>query len=372
MATAYTPGLRVSPATRVRKTRRLPLKGEIVVEVGQEVAPDTVVARTEIPGILRTVRASEQLGLEPGELAATLLVKEGDEVTAGQLLAESKSFFGLFKAESRSPIDGVVEIISEVTGHINVRERPNPIEITAYLQGRVAETLPGEGVVVETQGAFVQGIFGVGGERHGRLRMAVQRPDEPLDSEAILPDMAGQIIIGGANLSGAALRKAAEVGVRGIVVGAVRDADLIEFLGYDIGVAITGQEQIDLTLVVTEGFGSLPMAGRAFELFRELEGREASINGATQIRAGVIRPEVIVPRPEVPVADEAESDGELRVGAAIRIVREPHFGNLATVTGLPTELQLVPSGARVRVLEAELADGARVIVPRANVEIVQG
>ena len=37
------------------------------------------------------------------------------------------------------------------------------------------------------------------------------------------------------------------------------------------------------------------MAARTFGLFQALQGRTASINGATQIRAGVIRPEVIVP-----------------------------------------------------------------------------
>ena len=371
MATAYTPGLKVSPATVIRKTRRLPLQGDIVVKVGQEVQPDTVVARTEIPGILRTVRASQQLGIEPGELDEALLVKPGDEVERGQLLAEMKSFFGLFKAESRSPIDGTVEIISNITGHINVREEPDPIEITAYVQGKIVEVQEGTGVVVETQGAFIQGIFGVGGERHGPLRVIVDDPDQPITAADIQEDMAGAILVGGSNISGEALRRADEAGVKGIVVGAIRDSDLIEFLGYDIGVAITGHEQIDITLIVTEGFGSIRMSDRAFGLLKELDGREASINGATQIRAGVIRPEVIVPRPEVPVAQEATSAGLLDLGTPIRIIREPHFGQLATVAALPSELQVVPSGAEVRVLEAKLESGEQVTVPRANVEIVE-
>ena len=69
--------------------------------------------------------------------------------------------------------------------------------------------------------------------------------------------MAGKIIVGGSNVSGAALRKANQVKAAGVVVGAIIDRDLIDFLGYDIGVAITGQEDIDTTLVITEGFGSI-------------------------------------------------------------------------------------------------------------------
>ena len=66
-------------------------------------------------------------------------------------------------------------------------------------------------------------------------------------------ELAGSIILGGSNISGAALRKAADVGVVGIVVGGIVDRDLIDYLGYDIGVAITGHENIPLTLVITEG-----------------------------------------------------------------------------------------------------------------------
>jgi hypothetical protein len=369
MGTAYTPGLKVSASTVVRKTRRLPLKGDVTVTLGADVTPDTVVARTNIPGILRTVRASERLGIDADELPGTLQVKQGDAVTHGQLLALSKSFFGMFKSEVHAPVDGTVELISDVTGQIGIREKPNPIEVDAYVQGRVAEVLEGEGVVVETQAALIQGIFGVGGERQGVLRMGVQSPGEALSEAHLTADMAGQIVIGGSNISGQALRRASELGLAGVVVGAIVDRDLIEFLGYDIGVAITGHEAINLTLILTEGFGTIRMAERTFKLLASLEGRMASINGATQIRAGVIRPEVVVPHSEAH-AEEGERR-DLDLGTPIRIIREPYFGELAAVSGLPSELQQVPSGAMVRVLEAELRSGERVIVPRANVEIIE-
>ena len=45
--------------------------------------------------------------------------------------------------------------------------------------------LPEEGVVVETRGAFVQGIFGVGGETHGAIAIAVGAPDAELSADRI-------------------------------------------------------------------------------------------------------------------------------------------------------------------------------------------
>jgi hypothetical protein len=371
MATAYTPGLKVSAFTTLRRTRRLPLKGGVVVSPGEEVQPETVVARTELPGILRTVRAAERLGIDPDELPAAVRVTEGQTVSAGTLLAESRSFFGLFHSECHAPVDGRVEIINPVTGHISIREKSQPVEVTAYVRGRIAEVLPDEGVVVETQGALIQGIFGIGGERQGRIRMVAEHPDQVLGPDDLSPEMAGEIVVGGANVTGEVLRRAAEFGITGIVVGAIVDEDLVRFLGYDIGVAITGHEAISLTLVLTEGFGHIRMARRTFSLLRSLEGRPASINGATQIRAGVIRPEIIVPRDDLSAAEEQAETHDLDVGTPIRIIREPYFGLLATVAALPPEPREIPTGAHVRVLEAQLENGERVVVPRANVEIIQ-
>ena len=371
MGTAYTPGLKVTSRATIRKTRRLPLKGEVVVKVGDLVQPDDVVARTDLPGIMQTIRVAEILGIEAQDVERVLKVKIGDKIQRGDMIAETTSFFGLLKNDCKSPIDGTVELISPLSGHVGVRFKPTPVEVTAYVRGKVNEVIPQEGVIVETAGAFIQGIFGVGGERLGELKVVVSGPDQIIEEDAITEDLAGKVIVGGSNISGAALRKAAEVNVAGVVVGGIIDKDLIEYLGHDIGVAITGQEKIPTTLIVTEGFGVIRMAHRTFDLLKSLEGKQASINGATQIRAGVIRPEIIVPSEKG--LDDAPSTDEqsLNVGTHIRVIREPYFGVLGKVTALPPEPVVIESGAKVRILEAELENGDRVSVPRANVEIIQ-
>lgn len=373
MGSAYTPGLTVSPNMIIRKTRRLPLKGQVMVAVGESVAPHTAVARTELPGNAQVVRAAQMLGVEPRELAALLRKGQGEVIEAGELLAETRSFFGLFRSTLHSPVGGTIEAISETTGNLMVREAPIPVEVSAYVQGTVVEVLPEEGVVVETRGAMIQGIFGVGGERHAELHLAVSSPDAVLDAAQVPAEGAGRILVGGSLVTGAALRQAAAVGAVGVVAGGIIDSELVEYLGHDIGVAITGHEELPLTLVITEGFGAIQMAERTFQLLRSLAGRQASINGATQIRAGVIRPEVIVPQGERAAAgtSAAADEGLLEVGTRIRVIREPHFGRLGRVAALPPEPEAIPTGARVRVLQATLDGGERVTIPRANVEIIQ-
>ncbi len=171
-----------------------------------------------------------------------------------------------------------------------------------------------------------------------------------------------------------ALEQARNVGVKGIVVGGIEDETLKKFMGYDIGVAITGHENVGLTVIVTEGFGKLNMASHTFNLLKSLSGKKASINGATQIRAGVMRPEVIVPLAKSPTAKkkvDLSTGSGMETGMAVRIIREPYFGVIGKVFSLPVDLAKIDTEAKVRVLEVELADGRKVILPRANVEIIE-
>lgn len=376
MGTAYTPGLTISADAVVRKVRRLPLKGQVLVQVGEPVNPDTVIARTELPGPITTVRVAERLGIEPSELPKYLLKRVGDKVQAGEVIAERKSLFGLFTSRVTSPVIGTIDFISERTGNIGIRHLPTPVEVTAYLRGLVVEVLPEEGAIVATRGVFVQGIFGLSGERHGQIATLARSPDEVVPDTSVSDEHKGKVLIAGALAHWRLMEAARQVGAAALVTGGVLDIDIKKLLGYDIGVAITGHEPLPFTLIVTEGFGEIAMSRRTFELLASQEGKNASVNGATQIRAGVVRPEVVVPKDkdltmedlQVPEEDVL-AVGELKIGTPIRLIRAPYFGLLGRVTALPPEPQEIETETKTRVLEAELITGERAIVPRANVEI---
>jgi hypothetical protein len=375
MAHAYTPGLTVTRAATLRRERQLPIPGEVTVKKGQAVEATDIVARTELPGNVQTVNVANVLGVLPEDLDHVLLKREGQSVGAGEMLAESKSFFGLFTSRVKSPCAGTIETASRVTGNVILREAPIPLAVNAYVSGTVVEILEGHGVVVETRGSFIQGIFGIGGETQGKLELAVESPEAELTStaiEALGPTASGAILVGGSHVSQSTLQAAVKAGVRGVVVGGFSDQDLRQFLGYDLGVAITGHEEVGISLMVTEGFGRMPMAQRTFDLLVANDGKYASLNGATQIRAGVLRPELIVP--DAKVRDEATAThlGGLEIGTPVRVIREPYFGRLGKVTDLPSELRPLETEATVRVLEVAFAGGERAVLPRANVEMIEG
>jgi len=370
---AYTPGLKIKESMVVSKFRRLPIPGEVLVKMGDEIRPDTIVAETLLPGDPVIVPAMMKLGITPEGLPSCMLVNVGDHVNEGEILARYSMFFGLINRELPSPISGTVEVVSELTGQLIMRGKDIPVRVDAYIPGKIIEVVPEEGVVVETTGAFIQGIFGIGGESQGKLRVAVEGPGSPLTSELFSSEDKGKVIIGGGLLTLDALRKAVDLGVSGIIVGGIDSGDLMEFMGAGIGVAITGEEEYGITLIVTEGFGDMAMHNKTFSIFKKYDGSDVSINGSTQIRAGVIRPEVVIPHSES--IEEADDDTAISAGMVpgtpIRIIRNPYFGAIGEVLSLPVELQVVETGSKVRVLEALLEDGRKVIVPRANVEIIE-
>jgi hypothetical protein len=374
VAHGYTPGLRVTEFAVLRRERRLPLKGQVLVAAGDLVKAESLVARTELPGNVQTMNVASRLALDPAAVPEALTRPIGAAVRQGEVIARSKSLFGLVTNTLTAPCDGTIESVSSITGQLILREPPIPVEINAYVQGQVAEVLPGEGVVVECRGALLQGIFGVGGETYGEIAIAVDGPEQELRSDRLRPEHQGKVVVGGSYVSYDALMHARQLGVAAVVVGGFDDGDLRKLLGRDLGVAITGTEELGFTLVLTEGFGRIRMADRSWRLLNLQQGRMASVSGATQIRAGVMRPEILIPSDTL-VAQGIEGDPGvgLEIGAQLRVIREPYFGRIGRVVELPSELQQLDTEAYVRVLVVEFADdGARALVPRANVELIAG
>lgn len=435
--------------TMVRKTRRLPLPGEVLVKKGDRVEPDTVVAKISLrPGIPWVVPVARLLGIEASDTEACMFKKVGDRVKMKEVIARAeKGLYG--RKEFESPTDGVIEDISNRSGRVTIREefgkeeppvkvdvafelqcKPHEVRqyllrqigdevkkdqifakkgetaafftktarapisgvidevddrtgfvtiarpfkevvVKAYLRGLVEEIIPERGVVVAVPAVTVNGIFGMGRETHGEIKVLVDSPDQELTPELITEDCAGKIIVGGSYATNEALKRAVEVGCKGVVCGTASYLNIVNSLGVQLGVGITGQEDIGTTVILMEGFGHLSMREHAFKVLKSLDGREASINGATQIRAGAIRPEVIVPFPAYPgeLATPRVIDEELKVGDRVRCINDPYFGLMGEVISVPREPMKVESEAKVPVVEVRLADGRTTMVPRQNVEV---
>ena len=372
MAHSYTPGLKVLHSTVVEKVRRLPIKGKVVKSIGDKLLPDEVVATTDLPGNVRIIKVASILSIGPLDIFDSLKVKIGEKVKKGDLIAQTEGIFGFFKSEVFSPIDGSIESISDVTGQLILREKPIPVEVDAYMSGIVKNIIPDEGVTIQTNAAFIQGIFGIGGEARGDIKVLVKNREEELSSELINETHQGKIIVGGSFITLNTFKKAMSLKVAGVVVGGFNYYDLEEILGYTLGVAITGSEEIETSLIVTEGYGNIKMSKRTFDLLSDYNKKFASINGATQIRAGVIRPEIVIPLKEKNLKKDPLSSTSqgIQKGSLVRVIRAPHFGSMGKVVELPPELQKMESETMVRVAIIKI-DNEKLIIPRSNLEMVE-
>jgi len=373
MAHSYTPGLKVLKNSKILKDRRLPLKGTVKSNIGDKVKPDEIVANTNLPGNVQMVNIANQLNIDAIDIKKYMLKKVGDQINKNDMIAETEGFFGFFKSSSLSPVDGTIESVSEVTGQVVLRESPIPVEVDAYIEGKIEDVISDEGVVIKTNGVFIQGIFGIGGESRGEIVTIVDDRDSEITKEMISKEHKEKILIGGSFVSLDAYKKAIECEVAGIIVGGFNYYDLEEVLGYTLGVAITGSENLNTSLIVTEGYGKIQMGQQTFELLNKHNGKLASINGATQIRAGVIRPEIIIPLEfkdkNEDNHDSNKSDG-MTVGSLVRVIRSPNFGKIGKVTDLPPELRKMESETMVRVATIEI-DQNQVEIPRSNLEVVE-
>lgn len=363
-----TPSLTVSGSSVVSKTRELPVKGEITVKVGDDVSPNDIVGKASPEGDIIILRAAEAMGIEPFEIEKGLIKKPGDSVKEGEVICEHPGLFGLFTSRFRSQVSGVMEYFSSTTGHIGIRLPARELTVRAYLKGRVISVLPGRAVTIESKCALVQGIFGVSGERTGIVHYLEGMGASKVDKQSLPKDLDEKIVCGGQSFTIDALKEASSRGAVGVITASIDDDVLKGYLGYDLGIALTGTEAVPMTLIVTEGFGDLNLSKRAETVLKECSGHLASMNGTTQVRAGAVRPELVI----FDTKGTAEKIAPLtiEIGSTVRLIRVPNFGKLGEVIELPSDPKKLETGAYARVVRVRLEAGREVLVPRSNVELV--
>jgi uncharacterized membrane protein YvlD (DUF360 family) len=348
---------RITPLTTIRRERLLPARGQVLVQPGEVVGPVDVVARCMLPGRVRVVDVSRALGVRREQTAKYLRKAVGDTVQADEVLAASKGLLGRLRPGCRAPVDGQIFAVRD--GLVLIEAVSETFELRAHIAGQITNVMPSVGVVISTSGALIQGTWGNGGETEGVLKVVVDKPQKPLRARAIDVSCHGTLVVGGRLLDQEVLEQAKEAKVRGVIVGSV-DAAMRPFL-----------ESLSFPVMITEGFGSLPMAHNVFSLLHSNMGREAMLTADTQTRWGAERPEILIPlRTEEARLPEQPKLEPLQVGQKVRVARAPYMGTLGTVADLPVVPQTVESGARLPVAAVNLEDEETIVVPLANLELI--
>lgn len=367
------------PNAMARIERRLPQPGEVLVRVGERVEPEDTVARAIVSVPPHIVNVAQALAIPPARVERAMRREPGNKVTQGEILARANRLGG---RTCPVPVSGVIAEVDSETGYVTIAPDPVEFELAANVRGIVMQVLPHEGVMIETLAAQVYGVFGLGEERSGVLRLLVIDPAEVVTDSQIDARSAYAILICGAGITAAALRRAVQEQVRGIIVGGIDEQELRSFLGWaSAGEWHTGQSSWrlpgsqhtsdpGLTLLVTEGFGVRPMSQPIFELLSAQDRQEALIEGMTQLRFPLRRPRVVIPLARSTGAQIDLPRPQLRPGATVRLLDAVHLGQVATVRSLSPVPRRIDSGVRVVAVEVVQADNAPFWLPRTAVEVL--
>jgi len=270
-----------------------------------------------------------------------------------------KTALGLRKLTARSPAEG--RLVAAAGGKALVAAISKPFELRAGIPGQVVTILQSRGVVIETTGALLEGVWGNGREDSAPLRLLGESPLTSLTAALVEMDMRGALMACGQLTDPAVLKTVAEVHPRGLIVG-----------GLAPGLLPLAQA-LDFPVLVVEGFGQRGFSAPAFALLKSNAGREAWLNAARWDRFRGQRPELIVPLPSPSTPPAAPVEGEaLEVGKRVRVLRGRDAGKVGAVLDMSDAPVLVPSGLRVRVARVMLEGGpaAGTEIPVANIELL--
>ena len=250
-----------APRHVTHKTFRSPVAGRV-----EKLLPGGVLFLRERPEEAReytAVEVAKQLGVEPDKLGPYLRVKPGDEVDRGLWLASILN--GDFKFVA-SPVRGKVNRIDKHFGIVLIEPLLEELQIKAWLPG-VVQDVTERGCTVVGSGTMIAGVWGSGGETAGPLTFSSVEA-----GKVVVRDFA----------DAASIAQAKERGAAGLICAGVNLQEVIE-------------PYPPFTIVVLEGFGEQRLPDDSRTILAEHESRLTLLDGTTQLRVGVRRPQIILP-----------------------------------------------------------------------------
>ncbi len=209
-------------------------------------------------------------------------VRKGDYIYRNETLAQRMdSTAALF---CKAPSTGTVTDVDLKNGFVTIEYLHQPIEYQADTDGRISSVTDGQGLSIQFKAQRMEGRIGFGKSCHGPLRVIATEQD--MDRM----ELEGAVAVLGFSPEAHHLNTLAQKGIHGLLCYCLRAATLSEYLGFEPGVIITGNETLPFTVLILGGFASTAMPETSLAALRSMEGHNVWLSPNTRIRAGVVRP----------------------------------------------------------------------------------
>mgnify|MGYP001563096126 CR=1 FL=1 len=372
----FRPRVRESVVTLI--TRELSGQGQILAKVGQEVTPSDVLGQTLISAGFRVLDLSHELSVSPKEVGALLQKTKGQSIFRGEVLAMKPTFLGK-KKPYLSPVDGILDSYDEKNGSLRVVYSPERHRMLSAVFGIIQRVDTKKGIVViKTLATEILGIGGTGKIREGSLSIIGDR-GSVTNLARIQPKFTDKIIVAGSLIYQDALRASVTIGIKGVVVGGIEASDFRSMSGGSLTKVRKFASDVGISLIVTEGFGGMPIGEDIFntmikwsDKFAVLDGNRARLvlpsfeeDSMQKVRSTALpisREDLVKPIID-PVVEE------LRKGQILRIVGGSYTGEEGRLFSIDSTPTLLLSGMSTYLLTIETSR-KKIKIPLPNVEII--
>jgi hypothetical protein len=327
--------------------------GIVRVNDGEKVDVRDIVANGQIPARHVIIPAAKMLGLRDKTAVERLLLVKMNQVVpsetpiAGKRKDRGKRVF--------APVRGMVVAIDG--GRIIMQEMPELVTVEAGVAGRVIQVYPNRGVAVEAVGAIVQGVWGNGRSIIATLRIEPEQDLRRMIEESLDIKYKGSVIVTTKSLKHDMIPLLEAGNINGVIAPSM-PADLIEMA-----------TQTNVAVMLTQGFGTMRMTGQVYNLLKEYDGYQVTLDADFPGRWTSRRPEAVINRPIDERPPGLNLNATLKAGLRVRITREPKLGQIGRIEEIPAQLLELPNGLRVAGARVELISGETVNIPLANLEL---
>ncbi len=215
------------------------------------------------------------LGVKSRYINLYMKVRCGDFVEQGQIIAIGERLKYI-----KSETTGTVQKIDKKTGIVTIQYVLDPTEVFSPMFGEVSEADEDMKVILASKGTTLPGIAGFGKIAYGNL------------SDGTM--LEGAIVLLKTSLTQVLVYEAIENKVAGIIAPSIGGTDLIDFLGSEPGVILTGTEDLPFSLLVLKGIGNQTLEAAEYSQFSNFIGKNCVLFTTTRLRAGVERPYLFI------------------------------------------------------------------------------
>lgn len=336
----------------IQRTRLFSGRGNVLVRVGQKVDASDQIAEFIPEEKFIIVNVRKELNYKNSDDARrSINVKIGDNLKKGDVIAQSS---GTISKSIKSQNDS--EVVNIIGSQVVLRLMQTKKTILAGFESIVTEILPFHGVVIETNGALIQGVWGNQKTTSGPIVSNMKDLFEELTPQKIDVTFRGSIVLGGYCANSDVFKAAEDLNIKGLILSSMSASIANAALNCSI------------PIILLEGFGPIPLNERAYELLTSNEKKVVSLSAIYDVKK-YEKPEIII---QLPVEANLPVDGqELRKGCVVRVNSGPNQGKAAVLKKInPTKTKL-PNGIRTACATIEFSDEDQVSVPLANLDILE-